>query len=119
MAVVKKAGIASPVLPKQSVEVEVLGGEVVVRGLLLVELLGVQNRIAQLHQATAGGDDAASVSEIVPDVLAMCVLDADGVSLFTREQWQVFGGQHEASALNLFNVAWGLSGMDRAATAKN
>lgn len=119
MAVIKKAGTASPVLPKQSVEVEVLGGEVVVRGLLLVELLGIQNRIAQLHQANSGGDHAASVSEIVPDVLALCVLDADGVSLFSREEWQVFGGQHQASALNLFNIAWRLSGMDRAGTAKN
>lgn len=119
MTVVTKAGIASPVLPKQSVEVEPLGGEVVVRGLLLVELLGVQQRIATLHQAAGGGDHAASVSEIVPDVLALCVLDADGVSLFSRAEWQIFGGQHQAAALNLFNVAWRLSGMDRAGTAKN
>lgn len=119
MAVVKKAGTAGPVLPKQTVEVEPLGGDVIVRGLLLVELLGVQQRIASLRQANKGGDHAASVSEIVPDVLALCVLDADGVSLFSRAEWQIFGGQHQAAALNLFNVAWRLSGMDRTGTAKN
>jgi len=119
MAVVKKAGTAGPVLPKQTVEVEPLGGDVIVRGLLLVELLGVQQRIASLHQANKGGDEVASVSAIVPDVLALCVLDADGVSLFDRDQWQIWGGQHQGAALNLFNIAWRLSGMDKAATAKN
>ena len=63
MTVVTKAGIASPVLPKQSVEVEPLGGEVVVRGLLLVELLGVQQRIAALRQAML---PALAAPEAVP-----------------------------------------------------
>ena len=119
MTVITKAGTAGPVLPKETVEVEALGGEVVVRGLLLVELLGVQSRIAALHAANKGGDMAASVSAIVPDVLALCVLDADGASLFDQTQWQIWGGQHQGQALNLFNIAWRLSGMNRAATAKN
>lgn len=119
MAVITKAGTAGPILPKQTVEVEALGGEVVVRGMLLVELLGVQSRIADLHKANQAGDMAASVSAIVPEVLSMCVLDADGVSLFDQHQWQIWGGQHQAAALNLFNVAWRLSGMGRTGTAKN
>lgn len=119
MAVLTKAGTPVPVLPKETVEVEALGGEVVVRGLLLVELLVVQGRIAELHTAHKGGDMTATVSAIVPDVLARCVVDADGVALFDQEQWQIFGGQHQGQALALFNVARRLSGMDKAIAAKN
>ena len=52
-------------------------------------------------------------------LLALCVLDADSLPLWTQDQWQAFGARHPAQAVELFNAAWRLSGFDEAAQAKN
>jgi len=125
MAVVQRGSVAEPTLPKQTVEVEALGGEVVVRGLLLVERLAMNNKLATMRAATrdraAGApyDPEQDLNIAIPMLLALCVLDADGVPLWSEQQWQVFGGQHQNQALALFNVAWDLSGLNEGAQAKN
>lgn len=84
MPVVKRGEVAAPTLPKQTVEVEALGGEVVVRGLTLVERLAVTSRLATLSAAAKGRaadqplDAAQDLSIVIPMLLALCVLDADG-----------------------------------------
>lgn len=113
MAVVNRSSVAAPTLPKETVEVAALDGEVIVRGLLLTERLEIQNRIVSLRQA------AAEVNAILPSVLALCVLAADELPLWTEQEWQVFGVKHQGQALALFNVAWRLSGFAEAQDAKN
>lgn len=109
MALLKKANITAPVLPKETVAVDELGGEVVVRGLLLSERLALY--------ATAGND--GRVFAQIPALLAQTVVDADGVAVFDAEQWEAFGAKHMDAALRLFGVAKRLSGLDAEAAAKN
>ncbi len=117
MAVIKRASVVAPTVPKETVQVDALGGEVVVRGLLLSERMAVQKKIVTLRKAEA--TDEGNVHAILPVLLALCVLDADGLPLFTHDEWQAFGARHPAQAVGLFNTAWTLSGFDADAEAKN
>lgn len=119
MAVIKRANVEAPTLPKETVDVAALDGEVVVRGLLLTERLAVEARIVALRSAPHVDGAAPDVNAILPVVLAICVLDADDLPLWTEQQWQVFGIKHQGQALALFNVAWRLSGFAQAQDAKN
>lgn len=126
MPVVKRGEVAAPTLPKQTVEVEALGGEVVVRGLTLVERLAVTNRLAALRSAAKARADAGQpvdpaedLNLVIPMMLARAVMDAEGEPLFTEAQWQVFGGRHQGQAMAVFNVAWDLAGLNEGATVKN
>lgn len=118
MAVIKRANVEAPTLPKETVDVAALDGEVVVRGLLLTERLAVEARIVALRSAPHVDGAAPDVNAILPVVLAICVLDADDLPLWTEQQWQVFGIKHQGQALALFNVAWRLSGFAQAQDAK-
>lgn len=109
MAVVKKANVSKPTLPKETVEdVKGLGGDVVVCGLLLSDRNKVFRQIKEDHDAS------------IPQVLSNCVLDVDGERLFTVEDWQNFGATDEgfAESIRLFNVAFRLSGLDGGANEK-
>lgn len=106
MALLKKAEIPAPVLPQETVDVPELGGEVIVRGLLL------KDRIALFSAAESGG---AQLSRL----LAATVVDADQVPVYTTEQWEQFGAQHFGAALALFGVARRLSGLDAEVAEKN
>lgn len=105
----KKADIKPPVLPREAVEVVELGGEVVVRGLLLRE------RLALFDDALAGAQKYGHISA----VLAACVVDAEGEPVYTVEQWEQFGAAHFEAALALFKVAQRLSGLDVEERKKN
>lgn len=104
--ILKKANIAAPTLPKQTVDVPELGGEVVVRGLLL------KDRLALFADADAG---QAQVSKL----LAATVVDADNEPVYTAAQWEEFGAAHFAASLRLFDVSRKLSGLDAEAAEKN
>lgn len=130
MPVIHRAHVAEPTLAKQTVEVEALGGEVVVRGLLLVERLAVTSRLVALRQkapkpteppAEQAGpyDPQHDINTVIPMLLAIAVVDAEGEPLWTESQWQAFGGRHQAQALALFNVAWDLAGLNEKALEKN
>lgn len=117
MAVLNRAAVTAPVVPKQTVEVPALGGEVVVRGLMMTERLALQSQMASLAaqarvrtQQGDGYDAASDLNSVLPMLLAMVVLDAEGQQLYSAEQWNVFGGQHPEQAVALFNVAWDLAG---------
>lgn len=125
MAVVHKGAVPAPTLPKETVEVEALGGDVVVRGLLLTERLALEQRVVAIAKAARaagapepGGLDAGA-SAVLPVLLAVTVLDADGAQLWSEAEWQTFGGTHPGQAVALFNVAWRLSGLDTKANVKN
>lgn len=129
MAVVKRSSVAAPMLPKQTVEVEAIGGDVVVRGLLMTEYMTVVQRMGGLVQAAkarSAADSAASaalgsadLAAVMPALLAIAVLDADGQPLWNEAEWQIFGGKHPLQAVALFNVAWTLAGLNADENAKN
>lgn len=107
MAILKRANIAPPAPPSEAVQVDAMGGEVVVRGLLLRDRLAL---------ATAGGADKFGQ---VSALLAASVVDADGEPVWTQQQWEAFGARHFEEALRLFVVAQRLSGLDAEETEKN
>ena len=115
MAVIQRSALPKPTVPKETITVNALGGEVVVRGLLLSERLGIQKTIVDIRKTDTNGN----VHTVLPVLLALCVLDADGLALFDHDGWQAFGGQHPDQAVELFNTAWRLSGFDGATEAKN
>jgi len=116
MTVLKRGDVAEPVLPKETVPVPSLGGDLVVRGLLLSEKLAVEARIVATAQDKGAAD---GVHAILPVLLSLCVLDADGLTFWSEAQWQIFGASQSKEAIDLFNVAWRLSGFAQADTAKN
>jgi hypothetical protein len=122
MTVVSRDSVKEPTLPKETVSAPAIGGDVVVRGMLMAERMGFDQIIAGKRtairtDATAGA--YLSGYEVLPQVLSICVLADDGKPLWTEAQWQAFGGRHLSEAAALFNVAWRLSGYDQEGDAKN
>lgn len=101
--------IAAPVLPRETHEVPELGGEIVVRGLLLRE------RLALFDDANNGGERFGHLSA----VLAACVIDAEDKPVYTIDEWERFGALHFEAALRLFGIAQRLSGLDVEERKKN
>lgn len=99
MTVINKANVPPPVLPKRVVDVPELGGEVIVRGLLLSDRLAVYRK--------AKTDDL-----FISDLLACTVVDSENQPIYTKEQWEEFGSNHFNQSLNLYKVAKELSGLD-------
>ena len=104
---IKRSEITAPALPKESAFVASLGGEVIVRGLLL------KDRLALF--ADTGSSGHAHVSRL----LAACVVDADNQQLFTQDEWEAFGAAHFDEALELFKVVRRVSGLDAEVIEKN
>lgn len=97
--VINKANVPPPVLPKQVVDVPELGGEVIVRGLLL------SDRVRIMNKAGAGG-------VMVSDLLACTVVDAASDPIYTVQEWEQFGSANFGVCLELFKTSRSLSGLD-------
>lgn len=111
MALLKRGNVTGPTLRKETVPVPSLGGDVVVRGLMLSERLGLREK-AQAAKEAGGGD------RFVAELLACSVVDADGHPLFTAEQWDIWAADHPAEFGALIDKSMELGGLDGAA-AKN
>ena len=107
MALSKK-DVRRPVLPKRAVDVPELGGEVIVRGLLLKDRLAIAD-ISGTNQ------DFSRVSK----VLTATVVDPDDKPLLTQDEWEEFGAQHFSAAMRVFEVALELSGFKAEVLEKN
>lgn len=94
----KKSEVTRPVRRKETVQVDALGGEVIVQALLMRD---------RLELASMDGPKYGHVSEI----LARSVVDADGLSVYTAEEWEIFGTEHQQEAFQLLEVSQKLSGM--------
>ena len=97
--ILKRADIADPMPPEEAVAVGSLGGELIVKGLLLSE------RLQMAIDETLSGPGRCA------EILARCVLADDRKPLFTAQQWEAFGARHYDEALELFAVAHRLSGL--------
>ena len=95
-------------LPKETVEVSELGGEVIVRAMTLSERL-------ELFSGVTDGNRFAHI----PRLLACSVIDPDGKALLSESDWEMFGGQHMTASLKLFDAVRRLSGLDVEDVAKN
>ena len=104
-----RSSLTLPALPSETVAVEALGGEVIVRGLRLSDRLGI---FADLRE------DGKSYAHLAK-LLAASVVGEDGKQLLSEEEWEAFGGAHFTEALALFGVARRLSGLDAEVIEKN
>ncbi len=86
-------------VPTERVQVDALGGEVLVRGLTLSQ------RVAIAAAADGGAPGMLSI-------LAATVLADDGEPLWPAEDWDLWAGQHLDDAVRLVTVARRLSGID-------
>jgi hypothetical protein len=100
MSIVDATTARLPPLPKRTVDVPEMGGEVVVRGLLLTDRLNLGGMVAN-------GVD----KEIMARTLACTVTDANGAPIWTEAQWEQFGAVEFNAAVRLFMVAQELSGL--------
>jgi hypothetical protein len=89
----------------EAVEVEGLG-EVIVRGLMLRDRLRLTTTCSE-------------VVDMVPAMLAACVVDPSHQPLWTVDQWDAFGARNYDGCLKLFSVAQRLSGMSAEVAEKN
>lgn len=101
--------ITLPQLPRETVAVPALGGDVIVTGLRLRDRLAL---FAGLRKE--GGNNGH-----VATLLAATVVDDNGAKLLTEAEWEAFGGQHFGEVVDLFGVACRLSGLDAEAAEKN
>lgn len=103
MAVIDKSKVSKPVLPKETVAMPSLQGDVVVTGLLLKDRINL----------------FAAQEATMAMLLASTVVDANGDPVFTEEEWQVHGASHFAECIDLYKVAKRLSGLDAEVAEKN
>ena len=109
MPILKK-DVPAPVLPESRVvPVPALGGDVIVRPLLL------SDRLALAQESRGQPKDFSYIASL----LAYAVVDAENQQLFTTQQWEAWGAQNMAAALALWDEAWTTSGLDPESAAKN
>lgn len=101
MALIQRDEVPAPVLPEETVAVAELGGEVIVRGLLL------KDRLTLITQSGETQDFSR-----VAKVLAITVFDGALRPLWDAGQWEAWGAGHTRAALDLFRVAMRLSGLN-------
>jgi hypothetical protein len=118
LRLISASDVQAPVLPFEDMPCPPLGGAVRVRALDLTQRLSMESRIAKLKAKNQDNPDAALYSAI-PEVLAVCVVDAKGNPVYTATRWAHFGSSHVALALELFNKAWTLSGLSGEDAKKN
>ena len=123
MALIERDQVRTPILRKQTVTVPALGGDVVVRGLLLSELLEKKYINSAAKEPMDGETEerarARAGGQLVSFTLARTVTLGDGKPLFTEAEWDVFGAENPGDVLELFNVSESLNGRNKKEVAKN
>lgn len=106
-----KADVQAPVLPQERLHlVPELGGEVIVRPLLLSDRLALAQRSMV--------DGQVKEFKHIAALLASAIVDANHEPLFTVEQWETWGSANMRAALDLWDAAWEMSGLDPAVSKK-
>jgi len=107
MALIERTALPEPPLPKRTVQVDALGGEVIVRSLRLADRL-----------ALSVGDEAVGPA-FLARLLAATVVLQDGEPLWGVAQWEDFGGAHLPETLRVAEVALELNGFKAESAEKN
>lgn len=123
MALIERGQVAAPTVPKETVSVAALGGEVILRGLLLSDRLALSAISAEAGAQRDGETPEQAQRRVgqqtVFHTLARTVVLADGEPLYTVAEWDAFGGLHPDAVLDLYRKSRALSGYDETANAKN
>ena len=121
--VLSRKQIKPPTLKQKVEPFPPLGGDVIVRGLLLSQRLESDslNRHARevREDETEEEARARAGAQVAPRVLQRCVVDEAGEPLLSALEWDVLGSSSPEDVLRLFNVAMGLSGQDSEEIEKN
>jgi hypothetical protein len=88
-----RAQVVLPELPQEEAACPELGGSVIVRGATLSTWLRLQSTVK------------TDRSRWIGEVLAVCVVDADGKALMSAEEWDRFAGVKLEAAMRLYSVA--------------
>lgn len=108
--------IPAQALPREEVALPSLGGTVWVQGMDVRQLLAftAARRRAQAQRDGETEDDAAERAggELVPLLLATCVLADDGLPVYTAAQWAAWMVRNGGEAAPLWQAALRLSGQD-------
>lgn len=94
-----RSQLTLPQLPQETVTVEALGGEIILRGMLLSEHLDLVQRREEIGYRR------------LSYTLAACAVDEEGKPLMTVDEWERFGAMHSEQAFTLFGIANRLSGL--------
>lgn len=123
MSLIERSAVQAPVLPKETVPMPSLGGDVIVRGLLLSERLTLSALSGQLSEPHPGESvelaQARAGAQMVSHTLARAVVLADGQPFYSVAQWDQFGAKHTGDVLALFQASRRLNGYDEGDTEKN
>ena len=110
-------------LPQECRVVDEIGGEVIVRGFDMSQMLRFHAaRRESFERLKAEAPEQAqerAAGELVPLALHLAVVLDDGQPVYTEPQWRAFGAQHPAVAMELFGVVMALSGADPASEKKD
>lgn len=109
---------SAPVLRKEAVTVESLGGDVILRAMLGSERLSLGN-LARLRGDPAGAQELGDDFKLIPRLLAKVVLNDKGEPFMTAEEWDIHGGEHPEDLLRLFDRCQELSGRTPGEARKN
>jgi hypothetical protein len=114
MTMVKRGATAAPELRREIVAVDALKGDVAVTELSLTDRLEFEVAVRDSKSAKR-----SLARALMPQLLALSVLDADDEPVFSEKEWQAFGARHRDVTIQLFNTAFRLSGFDGGDNAKN
>lgn len=114
MALIKRGDVAPPELRREIVPVAALGGDVAVLEMGLGDRLDFEEVMRN-----AKGSKRSLTSVLLPQLLAVCVRDAEDEPLFDVKQWRAWGARNRDATIELFNVAFRLCGFDGNENAKN
>jgi hypothetical protein len=117
---IKREDVKEPSAVRQEeVPVDAIGGDVIVRGLMLADRL--QLWAEEQPQGAETPEDASrrSKATIIERQLARMVVLDDGQPLWSADQWKAFGQQHADEAFRLYNLGNSFSGGDTKAIEKN
>lgn len=123
MALIKRNATPTPTLRRETVEVNALGGAVIVQAQLLsqrLELVALNAHLSVPVGAETEQQAAARAgAQMVSHTLARCVVLEDGAPLYSASEWDTFGAVHPGEVLMLFRKARVLNGQDEEETEKN
>jgi hypothetical protein len=115
--------VSVPALPEKVEPFAPLGGDVLVRGLLMTQRLANDRLHVAARKPRDGETDeeaqARAGSQMVTRMLHQSIVDPDGKPLCSEAEWDRLGSQNRYEVFRLFNIAMQLSGHDLELSAKN
>lgn len=117
MTIVTREQIAPCVLPEETVLAPSVGGDVLVRGMDITQVMRFKSQLRAIGKPRKGEDQATaderSGAEMLPILLSMTVLAADGDPVYSAAQWSAFAIKHMGEAMQIAEVSMRLSGLER------